>query len=556
MALPFTDNFNRADGELGPNWLDRLGETEVKSHQAVTTVLNPTSTDSSQTLALTTLNGLSAADVTVQADITLASTGVVYSGLVARYSGPGDQNMYWAGLIGVNGSFQAVIYRNVNGTWTQLNAATPVMLPSSTNTLRFDVVGPSLKLFINGNLAAFANDTVLTAPGTAGLRSGNGVTIANFSASALTLNSNTLPFTDNFTRGNGELGPNWLDRLGDTQIQGNAAVTHVVNPNSANPAQTLALSTVNGISAADVTVQADVTLASTGIVYAGLVARYNGPGDTNMYWAGLIGVTGSFQAVIYRNVNGTWTQINGFTPVTLSSSTNTLRFEVVGPSLKLFLNNKLAAFAADSVLTAPGTVGLRSGNGVTIANFSANALALNSSTLPFSDNFNRADGELGPNWLDRLGETQVKANQAVSSVVDPNASDPTRKLALATLNGLNAADVTVQADLTLMTSGISYGGVVARYSGVGDQNMYWGGVVGVNGSYTAVLYVNVNGTWTQLAATAVGSNTGTVALKVQGTALTLTYGTATLTATDSRLTSGTAGIRGGAGVSYDNFSAS
>ena len=73
--------------------------------------------------------------------------------------------MYWGGLIGVNGAFQAVIYRNVNGTLDPAQRPHPHHPgdTSSNNTLLFDVVGPSLKLFVNGTLAAFANDTMLTA---------------------------------------------------------------------------------------------------------------------------------------------------------------------------------------------------------------------------------------------------------------------------------------------------------------------------------------------------------------------------------------------------------
>ena len=61
----------------------------------------------------------------------------------------------------------------------------------------------------------------------------------------------------------------------------------------------------------------------------------------------------------------------------------------------------------------------------------------------------------------------------------------------------------------------------------------------------AVLYVNVNGTWTQLAATAVRSGSGTLKLVVKGSSLKLTFGATTLTATDGQLTTGTEGLRGG-----------
>jgi hypothetical protein len=555
-TLPFNDNFNRANGELGPNWLDRVGESSVVGNQVVTRPVDPSSSDPEKNqVVVSTVNGVSNTNVVLQADFTLPATGTPYSGLVARYSGVGDQNMYWGGLARFSGAYQAFIYRNLNGVWTQINAITPLALSSSTNTLRFEVVGPSLKLFVNGTLAAFANDTSLTGPGTVGLRSGFSVTIDNFSANVLTLTNNTLPFSDNFNRANGELGSNWLDQQGESSVVGNQVVTRPVDPTSSDPEKNqVVLSTVNGVSNTNVAVQADLTLPSTGTPYSGLVARHTGPGDTNMYWGGLYGANGAFQAIIYRNVNGVWTQINPVTPITLTSNTNTVRFEVVGPSLKLFVNGTLAAFANDTALTGPGTVGLRSGFSVTIDNFAASVITLNNVSAPFNDNFNRADGELGLNWVDQLGETEVKGNQAVSRVVDPNGNTLDKLYAISTLNGLNAADVTVQADVSLAATGVNTAGVVARYGGPGNNNMYWGALYANNGVFQVVLYVSVNGNWTQLAAATVSSGTGTLQLKVQGTSLKLTYGATTLNATDGQLTTGTVGFRGGNGATYDNFS--
>jgi hypothetical protein len=72
------------------------------------------------------------------------------------------------------------------------------------------------------------------------------------------------------------------------------------------------------------------------------------------------------------------------------------------------------------------------------------------------------------------GPETPQQRQIVSQVNDPNSADVTRSLAVATVAGLNAADVTVQADISVGATGMSYGGVVARYSGVGIR-----GAVGV-----------------------------------------------------------------------------
>jgi hypothetical protein len=75
----------------------------------------------------------------------------------------------------------ARIWRNLGSGWTQL-AAVPVagLSPTATNTLRFDAIGSSLKLFVNGTLEASAADSVLTS-GQVGIRSTAGAALANFS---------------------------------------------------------------------------------------------------------------------------------------------------------------------------------------------------------------------------------------------------------------------------------------------------------------------------------------------------------------------------------------
>src|SRR5205807_741968 len=99
---------------------------------------------------------------------------------------------------------------------------------------------------------------------------------------------------------------------------------------------------------------ADISLSAIG-QYAGLAARYSGSGDKNMYW-GAIGQTGAstYVAVIFKNVNGTWTQL---VSQSVSTGTGTLRFEVQGTSLRLFLDYVEVATASDSSISAAGGVG-------------------------------------------------------------------------------------------------------------------------------------------------------------------------------------------------------
>jgi hypothetical protein len=356
-SLPFNDNFNRADApSLGAPWAEVAGAIGVSGQQALAQAAGA---------SVATLNGINAADVSVQATVSVgAGTAARSPGLVARYSGPGDTNLY-AGFLTYNpgGSLTADIWRSLNGAWVQL-ASAPVS--SSSGTLRFDVVGTSLNLYLNGTLAASSTDGMI-ASGTVGLRGyGAGVSWDDFSASAVTGSGATLPFNDNFNRADAPaLGNPWAERVGAIGVSGQQAVAQAAGASVA---------TLLGISAADVSVQATVAVgAGTAARSPGLVARYSGPGDTNFY-AGFLTYNpgGSLTADIWRSVAGAWTHLAS-APV--SSSSGTLRFDIQGTSLNLYLNGTLAASTTDGTITAPGSVGLRGyGAGVSWDDFSAAAL--------------------------------------------------------------------------------------------------------------------------------------------------------------------------------------
>src|SRR5262249_20215778 len=122
------------------------------------------------------------------------------AGLVARYAGTGDQNMYYANLNATSGKFTANIYRNLNGTWTRLFSKTYNGAVTDGN-LEFDVVGSSLRLYLNGGIVAYANDTNLTSPGSVGMRVNAGAVIESFSAVPLSLQNSpsSTTFSDSFT---------------------------------------------------------------------------------------------------------------------------------------------------------------------------------------------------------------------------------------------------------------------------------------------------------------------------------------------------------------------
>lgn len=373
----------------------------------------------------------------------------------------------------------------------------------------------------------------------------SGVTLANKPTVTVTPPSASLPFTDNFNAGS-QLSSYWQNQVGNLSI---------VNKNATGQAATN-LATLHGINQGNVSVQADVTVAAG--QFAGLVARYHGTGDTNMYFGAIVANGSGFLAKILVNINGTWTVLVSNSIGTVGNGT--LLFATIGSSLRLFWQPTgtkgfvLAASAMNSALTM-GSVGIRAGSGAMLTNFVAavaNPVSPQNASLTFSEDFTAANypsglgSQLSSYWQNQLGNL---------SIVNSNATGPST-INTATLNGVRQANVAVQADVNVAAG--EFAGLVSRYQGTGDQNMYMGAIVSSGSGFVAKLLVNVNGTWTQLApAMSIGSTgKGTLLFKTIGTTLQLNWnGTLIVSATDSRLSAGSVGIRTGSGAGIANFTA-
>jgi hypothetical protein len=188
-----------------------------------------------------------------------------------------------------------------------------------------------------------------------------GASLNTFSADVLTLTSNSLPFSDNFSAAtNQQLSNSWLNQRGSFQI--NTATQTATGLGSFN------LATVNGVKVADATVQATINVTGTGEL-AALVLRSSGPLEQNEYFAQFQNVNGTYQASIWRNLNGNWTQV-GSTQVVSGTGTGTLKFVARGSSLRLYINGILIVSGIDTALTS-GTVGMGGSAGVVLSAFSA-----------------------------------------------------------------------------------------------------------------------------------------------------------------------------------------
>jgi hypothetical protein len=214
-------------------------------------------------------------------------------------------------------------------------------------------------LFLGGQLLTYAFDSTLTS-GITGAWGSPGATMGNFAGGPITSNAVTLPFADGFAQPDGsQLSRSWTERSGNFGVQ--SGQLRANDPG-------VSLATVNLAPAvADVAVQANIALASTGVQYAGLVARYGAGGAGNMYLGEVVGNNGAFTAYVLRYVRGTWTVLSS---KALTGGSGPLLFTVKGSHLTLSLNGVVECDLTDSALTAAGLAGLRAYHGALLSNFS------------------------------------------------------------------------------------------------------------------------------------------------------------------------------------------
>lgn len=176
MALPFTDDFNRADGGLGSNYTTLVAGLGIVSNH----------------VSSSTGNGASYYNVdTPNADcyiklrfLTLPSGGAEFIYTLLRYN---------------TGTANGYMFRYLQGTGSQIlivNGGTPTQLallggnPAATDVVEFRISGNTLSVFYNGVSAGSTTDSTYSTAGVAVLGmsgSGQGGTvddleIGNYSA--------------------------------------------------------------------------------------------------------------------------------------------------------------------------------------------------------------------------------------------------------------------------------------------------------------------------------------------------------------------------------------
>ena len=474
----------RADGSgLGSGWTEAYGGFAIATEAAVTPADK----------ALATLVDDAPADVSVSGAIAVADTIGAFAGLTARVrdgiESPLGDTMYWGGLRRKADGYVALIRRSIDGFWETLSQQ-PVA--GGSGLVRFDVIGDSLALFLDDTPVGAVQDSAITAAGRVGIRSTSQTAVDDIAAAAVSFagarnvrleGAWSRPYRfirDDFDRpDNASLGAEWTERYGQFRLTDAAAVA----------ATNKAFVTFAEAASADVSLTGKLSVENAVGAFAGFAARasngISSPQQDTMYWGGLRRKNGGYVALIRRSTNGFWETLSQ-QPVAAGSGL--VRFDVVGDSLKLFVDGELVGFARDRMIPAAGAVGVRSTSGTAIDDFTATDVLLPMATFPFQDRFSAADGgQLDRFWDARSGNFTVQANRLVGA----NPVNTT------TLRAALASDASISMTVQVPTAG-SHAGALAR--GVPQRNTaYWGGLVNRSGGLSAEIWRVADGEITVLA---------------------------------------------------------
>jgi RHS repeat-associated protein len=526
-TLPFSDDFDRESGmNIGAYWTEQQGNLAISNDEITNVVTGESSM---------TVNGATATDVILTADVDLTGGYLFGSsvGLDARVTSDSE----YRGEIVKDGGYTAEILRDDDGTWTILDQAQT----SGSGTLRFEVIGSSLALYLNGIPLVTATDSTYDSAGAVGIDMSaseftHGVTLGDFTAEVAptppTPEDASLPYSDNFQRADNSLvSPVWTTEQGAIAIGQDQLMT-------LDSAATSAV--LNGISATGVSMVASFNM-NLGNSTFGLDARVSG---NNEYQGEINESFGTYYAQILAEVNGNWTTLDS-RPITwplvngrpVDVGTGTLEFDVSGAQLGLYLNGQLVAAAGDTSVASAGTVGIYANGTVALQSLSIDALTPptpENASLTFDDGFDRADDAitLGSSWIQQAGDIAVWHDQA---------ADMGLGTSVATVAGIDQANEIVSGQVDVPEGQTI--GLVARYSGSGNANYYFGTL---SGSGAAEIGVSVGGTVTSLATATAPGTSGNLRLEVVGDQLQLFLNNALLiTVNDSTLTgAGSVGIIG------------
>ncbi len=509
-AVIGSDSFSRANGSLGPNWTNISdGGLAIVSQAAAGTASAGVSGDiwtagtfTSDQYSQVTLNSTQ-------------PTGSQWIGPMVRAQNSG-QDAYIGIYYSNNGSPDLMLFKRINGSWTQLGSTYNSGALAAGTQLQVQAVGSTISFLQNGVQRISATDTSL---------SGGAPGIMSY--------------------GTGQVG-NWSG--GD--VGGSGGTTYTVGGTVSGLTGTVVLQD-NGGDNLSLSATGPFTFATplaTGAAYS-VTVKTNPTGQTctvasgsgTIASANITNVAISCTTAATYTVGGTVSGLTG-TVVLQDNGGDNLSLSATGP---FTFATPLATGAAYSVTVKTNPTGqtctVASGSGtIASANITNVAISCTNSAVIGSDSFSRANGSLGPNWTNISDGGLAIVSQAAAGTASAGVSGDI--WTAGTFTSDQYSQVTLNST---QPTGSQWIGPMVRAQNSG-QDAYIGIYYSNNGSPDLMLFKRINGSWTQLGST---YNSGALAagtqLQVQAVGSTISFlqnGVQRISATDTSLSGGAPGI--------------
>lgn len=168
----FSDDFNRANGAPGANWVDGTGLWTIVSNQL-------SSGSAGGTIVIRAATAMATNDHSAQ--ITIAATGAVSHGVWCRGNTGFTQGYLWR-----NDGTSWVLFSNVGGSFTSLGSFSGAAVAG--DIAKIQAVGSTITGYVNGTARVTVTNTAVTTGTSVGLRaeSSSALRFDDFSASDAT----------------------------------------------------------------------------------------------------------------------------------------------------------------------------------------------------------------------------------------------------------------------------------------------------------------------------------------------------------------------------------
>ena len=521
-----TDNFNRANGSLGPAWTATSdGAMSIVSQQ----VTGVAGADSGEIRTGESYPSDQFSQLTVSAT-PLSGGGWVAAAVRMQASG---QSVY-AGLYFWNyGSPELMLFKRTGGAWAQLGAYNSGVLAAGT-LVQVAAVGSTISVLQNGVTRITVTDSTLTGGAPGIMASGNG-DLDTWSGGSATSGGPTF-----------SVGGSVSGLSGTVVLQDNGSDTLSV---AANGSFTFATALASG-AAYNVTVQANPagqtctvangsgTIASANITGVTVTCTTNGGGSTFSVGGSVSGLTGT---VVLQD--------NGSDTLTVAAN-GSFTFATALASGAAYNVTVQSSPAGQTCTVANGSGTIASANVTSVAVTCATSGGSSGETVIATDNFNRANGSLGPAWTATSDGAMSIVSQQVTGIAGQNSGE---------IRTAESYPSDQFSQLTVSATPLSGGGWVAaavRMQASG-QSVYAGLYFWNYGSPELMLFKRTGGAWAQLGA----YNSGVLAAgtlvqvaAVGSTISVLQNGVTRITVTDSTLTGGAPGIMASGNGDLDTWS--